>query len=76
VLPSFFITSIEQHSDGLHLTWNSVAGRRYRVQFALEATGAVWSDRSPDLFAPGATLFYTVSGVTNAHEFYRIVELP
>jgi hypothetical protein len=76
VLPSFFITSIEQDSDGLHLTWNSVLGRKYRVQFALEVTGSVWKDRSADLFAPGATLFFTVSGITNAHEFYRILELP
>jgi Big-like domain-containing protein/parallel beta helix pectate lyase-like protein/Calx-beta domain-containing protein/uncharacterized protein DUF1565 len=41
-------------SDGLELTWRSVAGKTYRVAFSETVNDEYWTDLSEDIFADGS----------------------
>ena len=73
--PTPVITSINVTSGVATITWNSVPGGIYRVQYINSLNGGGWTDLSPDVTATGATATQT-NAVGNAPQrYYRIVLL-
>jgi hypothetical protein len=59
------------------LTWLSISGRTYRVQYKTELTQASWTDRSGDVTAAGAVSTKTDNTLGSASpRFYRVALLP
>jgi hypothetical protein len=58
------------------LTWSSIAGRNYRMQYNNDLNTTNWTDLAPDISATGTTASATntVDGVLQ--RFYRVVLLP
>jgi hypothetical protein len=65
------ITSIIVNGDSVTLTWNSVAGQVYRLQYKDDFTSA-WTDILPDVTADGPTTSLTVSGAGASQRFYQV----
>ena len=74
-VPSPVITSVRLTNGVATITWNSVAGGIYGMQYSDSLNGAVWNDLLPDVTATGSTANQTnvVSGVPQ--RFYRIMVL-
>ena len=67
------ITSIAASAGTVTLTWASVPGRTYRVQFKADLTESNWTDLSGDVTANGSTASKTDSTIGNApRRFYRV----
>jgi uncharacterized repeat protein (TIGR01451 family) len=60
----------------LTLTWSSISGQTYRVQYSTNLTGTNWTDFPPDVTANDVTASKTDSNLTNVQKFYRIMVLP
>ncbi len=71
-VPSPVITSLGLTNGVVTITWNSVAGGNYRVQYINNLNDSGWNDLSPDVTATGLTASQTnvVNGVPQ--RFYRI----
>ena len=66
------IDSARVANGTLTLTWWSLAGRTYRLQFKADLGASVWQDIAPDISATGPTTTTTFS-ITNAPQgFYRL----
>jgi subtilase family serine protease len=62
-------------SGGFTLSWRTVAGFSYQVQFASNLGAANWSNFGPAIAGSGSVA--TVSdSFTNAQRFYRVIVLP
>ena len=72
VPPPFVITSIRLTNSVAVITWNSVAGQVYRVQYKSRLTDQAWQDALPDVLATGSTTTLTnaLGGATS--RFYRV----
>jgi hypothetical protein len=67
------IISINVNSGLAVVTWTSVAGLQYKLQYKDEITGLDWADASAIVLAFGPTTSeYDVVGFT-PHRFYRVV---
>ncbi|HLX94877.1 MAG TPA: YDG domain-containing protein, partial [Verrucomicrobiae bacterium] len=74
-VPSPLITSVGLTNGVVTVTWNSVTGGMYRVQYNNNLNGTTWSNLSPDVVATGLTATQTnfVDGLPQ--QFYRILVL-
>ncbi|PWU11447.1 MAG: hypothetical protein C5B50_23310 [Verrucomicrobia bacterium] len=54
------------------LTWSSLAGTTYRVQYTTAFNPAAWTDLTPDVPAAGSTATYTDTGAADSQRFYRV----
>jgi len=64
-------------SNGIgSLTWSSVAGNTYRVQFNDDLTTTNWNAVSPDVLATDSTTAVTNLPASSTHRFYRVLLLP
>ncbi len=71
-VPAPLITSIQLTNGIVTVTWNSVAGGMYRVQFINNLNGGTWTDLSPDVTATGSTATQTNAVGSATQQFYRI----
>ncbi len=63
-------------SDGTRtLTWSSVPGQTYRVQFKDQLTDAVWQDLLPDVTATSVTAS-TTDTASATQRYYRVLAIP
>lgn len=69
------ITNITNTGTNLTLTWQSVPGWNYRVQYKLSLNDTNWLDLSSDVTATNLTATKTTTLVANAR-FYRVKWLP
>jgi hypothetical protein len=73
--PAPVIQSIRFATNTATLTWSSIVGRSYRMQFKNSVTNAAWTDITPDIVASGTTTIAN-SASTNGQRFYRVILLP
>lgn len=73
-LPAF---SSSTFTNGvLTLTWSSIPGITYRVQYDSQLGDANWIDLPPDVLATDTTSSQTDTNLTDSQRFYRILVLP
>ncbi len=65
------IQSLRVSNGAAVLTWSSVAGTTYRVQYKTNVTDAVWQTISPDILASGSTLSVTNQPLAQ-RRFFRV----
>jgi len=70
------ILSFYQTNQMLILTWSSVAGALYGLQYSSNMTDAGWNDLSPAVTATGPTTSQTNSLGTDSQQFYRVELQP
>jgi hypothetical protein len=56
------------------LSWTSIAGQSYRVQYKDNIDDASWTDLAPDVTASGSTA--STTDTTTSQRFYRVAVLP
>jgi hypothetical protein len=60
--------------DGIAtVTWSSVAGQTYRVQYKNSLSDSTWTDLPPDVTATGPTASKTDDVGSQAQRFYRVI---
>ena len=69
------ITNATNSGSDFTLTWQSVPGWNYRVQYKDELTAPMWSDVSGDVNAAGISASKTTT-ITNSVRFFRVQWLP
>ena len=72
--PSF--SSAVMSNDALTLTWSSISGQTYRVQYTTNVVDTNWTDLPPDVTATDTTASQTDSTLSDAQRFYRVMVLP
>ena len=60
--------------SGVKLTWNSVAGKIYRVSYTNALTGA-WGDLSANITATGTTTTWTDTSALPNQRYYRVYSI-
>jgi hypothetical protein len=71
-LPPFRLTSVAASDvSDVVLTWQSVAGHSYQVQFKDSLAASIWSNASLSITATGAATSFT-NTVPGASRFYRV----
>ena len=66
-----------QIANGIaQLTWNSVPGQRYRLQYKPTLAATDWTDLLPDITASDTTVLATDAVGSAPQRFYRILVLP
>jgi hypothetical protein len=66
------ISSIALSNGMVTVTWTSLAGKNYRLQYKENWTDASWTDLLPDVSATGATAMGTNAVDTATQRFYRV----
>jgi autotransporter-associated beta strand protein len=56
------------------ISWTSIAGQSYRVQYKNNLGDATWTDLAPDVTASGSTA--SATDTTVSQRFYRVAVLP
>ena len=76
IQPPPVIGSVSLGNSAFAISWNAVAGQRYRVQYKTALDDTNWNDLLPDVTATGstATTNDTVGGSTRRS--YRVSLLP
>jgi hypothetical protein len=75
----FPITQVAMASGGCQITWNSVSGRTYTVQYASSLTAVSWSTLQTGVPASAGafTSFLDATASGGAQRFYRVlIEAP
>ena len=70
------ILSFELTNQVISVTWSSVAGALYGLQYSSNLTDAGWNDISPAVTATGPTTSQTNSPGTGSQQFYRVKLQP
>ncbi len=71
--PSFLPTA--SNADGLTLTWSTVSGFSYQVQYTTDLTTTNWINLGSPITASGSTA--TISdNFADSQRFYRVLQLP
>ncbi len=76
VAPPFVITSLRVTNGVALITWNSIAGQVYRVQYKDRMTDNGWQDALPDVLATGSTTTLTNAVGSATQRFYRVTLAP
>jgi hypothetical protein len=78
---SFTITVVSAPTAGISvsgnvvtITWTSIAGQTYRVQYKNNLDDPTWTDLAPDVTASGSTA--STTDTTTSQRFYRVAALP
>ena len=71
--PPFIVTSIRVAGGTAAISWNSVTGKVYRLQYKSSLLDATWQDLQPDIAATGlqTTATNVLGGATR--RFYRVM---
>jgi hypothetical protein len=67
------IESIQKSNGVVMITWDSVAGETYRVQYRTDVAGSGWTDLPPDVVATGPTANKTDAAAGTAQRYYRVM---
>jgi hypothetical protein len=67
------IGSIQGSNGVVTITWNSVAGEKYRVQYRTDVTGPDWTDLPPDVVAAGPAANKTDAVAGTSQRYYRVM---
>jgi hypothetical protein len=70
------ILSISINNGDVTITWSSVNGSTYRVQYTSDFDTVAWTSLSPDIPATGPTASITDHTGGAAQRFYRVLLLP
>jgi hypothetical protein len=76
VLMRPILEAIVMSGNSATLTWNTISGTTYRVQFKTNLTDTAWGDLAPDVTATGATASASDPSSTNDMRFYRVLVVP
>ena len=76
VAPPPAFSSAAMSNDMLTLTWSSIAGQTYRVQYTTDVEGTNWTDLPPDVTANDTTASQTDPNLSDTQRFYRVMVLP
>jgi PKD repeat protein len=60
----------------LTISWGSISGVTYRVQYTTNLSGSNWNDLPPDVTATGVTASTTDSTSPDVQRFYRVKVVP
>jgi hypothetical protein len=78
---SFTVTVVSAPTVGISvsgnvvtISWTSIAGQAYRVQYKDKLNDASWTDLAPDVTASGSTA--STTDTTISQRFYRVAVLP
>jgi uncharacterized repeat protein (TIGR01451 family) len=63
-------------NDTLTITWNSISGTTYRVQYDSQLGDTNWIDLPPDVLAIDITSSQTDTNLTDPQRFYRVLVVP
>ena len=74
--PAPVITSIDLTNGAANVTWTSLAGATYQVQYNDSLDSSNWIDFSPDTTATNSTTVQTNIPSNVSQRFYRVVLLP
>jgi hypothetical protein len=70
------LTGITVHDNVVSVSWGTVPGQAYRLQFASDLRSGIWEAAVPDIVATGETATHTNAIGTNLMQFYRVLVLP
>lgn len=76
VAPPPAFSSAIVSNDQLTLSWSSLSGQTYRVQYSTNILGINWTDLLPDVTATNSNASESVSTSPDAQRFYRVMVLP
>ena len=71
----FAVTSVTRTDNAVTLTWESVAGRSYRIEFKESLSDPAWSPLGPDVTATATATTATDPAAPAPRRFYRIRRL-
>ncbi|MFO1477571.1 MAG: hypothetical protein U1F98_13085 [Verrucomicrobiota bacterium] len=66
------VQSISVTNGTANVTWSSVAGHKYRLQYADNLPTASWNSVSPDIIAGGSTVVGTNDASVAPQRFFRV----
>lgn len=70
------IQSVTRSGNNIVLSWNSMAGRTYQVQYSASVSPASWNNLGSPIGATGPTASASDPLLPGATRFYRVVMLP
>ena len=76
VAPPPMITNAVLSNDVLVITWSSISGQTYRVQYNTVLGTTNWTDLPPDVTATDTTASQVDSNLSDAQRFYRVMVVP
>ena len=76
VVPQLVITAINVSNDVVTVTWNSLTGQVYRLEYLTNLDNTNWSAVSSDVTASGPTARQSDSSALEAQRFYRVMLVP
>jgi len=74
--PDLVITSLKVSNGTAVVTWDSIPGRTYRLQYKTGMNITNWFDVSPDVTAAGLSTTATDAASNSSQRFYRVRLLP
>jgi DNA-binding beta-propeller fold protein YncE len=75
IVPFKLVFQVTGATHSTTLSWDSVIGKKYQVQFKTDLTAAAWTNFGPPLTATDFTLSATDSDATGI-KIYRVLLLP
>jgi hypothetical protein len=63
-------------NDALTVTWSSIPGLTYRVQYDTDLLDTNWTDLPPDVLATDIISSQTDTNLTDVQRFYRVLVVP
>ena len=76
VVPPPVIQSITRSNNAVTITWKSISGQKYRLQFKDNVTDLIWNNLTPDVTASGPTASKQDMIGLGTRRFYRIAVVP
>ena len=70
------IRSLNLQNDRLMISWDSVPGQSYRLQYCDSLSSTNWVDVTPDVTAAGTVLTITNALGSSPSRFFRLLLLP
>jgi large repetitive protein len=70
------IVSLDVGNDTALITWSTITGRTYRLQYKDSPSASNWSDLPPDIAATGARTTATNSLDNSPLRLYRVFQVP
>ena len=75
IAPQLVIDSVAVSNGIVYVTWDSLNGLGYRLQFKDDASATNWTDVTPDFFATGTNTTGT-NALSPGQRYYRVRALP
>ena len=76
VVPRPLITGISLTNDWVNVTWTTIPGDTYRLQFATNLSAPNWIGVTQDVTATTSNLTHTNPFVPGTQHFYRVMLVP